>query len=131
MKLDVLLSKTATFVSLSEIARNVPGVVLQTIESLPAKACVFASDGNQISICHEDKQISFPKDYIKGFDIVPVAHAGATFYAATIEFNGQTQSLRYGIVISPKPELSWLLSSAEKIGEVLSQAPLDRTQTSE
>ncbi len=128
---EFFLSNDATFVSLSSIAGNVDGVIHATIESLPDKKCVFASDGNGIIICYERDRISFSKDKIKCFDIVPVTSADVIFYAATIEFYSDGESLRYGIVIVPGAELCWLRVSADQIGEVLSKPPLDLTQISQ
>ena len=131
MKRELCLPKDATFVSLKTIATNVQGVHHATIESLPERVCVFASEHGLVTISYEDERISFPKDGIKRFDIVPVTSGGVTFYAATIEFYANGDSLRYGIVVSPEMELCWLRTSAEQIGAVPSIPPLDLTQTSQ
>ena len=130
MKREFYLPESVVFVELRDIANHVRGVVLETIEPISAKTCLCTGDSNEIPICH-GKKIAFFKEIIKGFDIVPVTHAGSTFYAATIEFYGANESLRYGIIISPRSALGWLRHSAEELGKLFSRPPLDFTRTSQ
>jgi len=130
MKRELFLSKATTFISLGSIARNVLGVTHETIKPLPSKKCIFTNYGNQITICSESEKISFSKNKIKCFDIVPITSAGVIFYAATLEFYVEGQSLRYGIVVSPESELAGLRFLADQIGELLELPPIDLTQIS-
>lgn len=130
MKKKFTLPKDSENCNLADIARNIPGITLTSVDKIPDREFLVEKDKQDIHWSYSGNRLIFAYQLLKKIEIDQLENARETFLTIVFTFYSHGELMSYRMVTSHKLEADWLKKTAHTIGNLLDCEPVDLTNIS-